>query len=101
MRKRGATSLLTNGRVVDIWFEVEVDSHWFDDQIHIMVRAPSVAWILPGDSGSIVIETVGNTHWVVGLNHAGTQDGIWGVANHWAQIVNALNQTVPHMVELG
>lgn len=100
VRKRGARTLLTNGEVILIDYDADIEGQLFDDQILVERRPPSAVWGLRGDSGSIVIETEGNTNWVVGLHHADTEDGIWGVASHWGQVVNALNQTVPHMVDI-
>jgi len=92
--KYGASSGFTRGRVTgdDVTIDRDDDHAHFDHQIRTAPTAPDKVMSIPGDSGSVYVEEA--TRRVVGLNHAGDDNGI-GFGNHIADVTARLNITFP------
>ncbi len=68
------------------------DGARFVGQIRVAPTAPDTEMSIPGDSGSVYIDVA--TRRVVGLNHAGDDDGI-AFGNHIADVASRLNISFP------
>ena len=97
VRKRGRTTGLTHGIVDSIDLDVNVPYDGVGtvtlfDQIGIEVDpSKSAQFGISGDSGSVVVN---DAERVVGLYFAGTEDGIFGVANPIQAVLDALNVSI-------
>ena len=89
VQKRGRTTGLTRGRIIDLNFSVSVEGRTFRNQIRI--TSPS-RFAGPGDSGSVIVDE--STKFVVGLHFASTVDGTTTVANQINRVFGALNVRV-------
>lgn len=94
VRKRGRTTLLTQGTVVSTTYSDTIpldDTHSavFTDCVHIDPLAPTTKWRGKGDSGAAVVNSLGQ---VIGLHFFGL--GNSGSACKIANIASRLNITV-------
>lgn len=96
VRKHGRTSGYTEGVVVDESYDALVGmdhnnpdvTALFQDQMRIETAVPYPAFGLGGDSGSLVVDRDGPN--AVGLYFAGPASGIYGIANHIADVLTDL-----------
>jgi hypothetical protein len=98
VRKRGRTTGLTHGKVDTVDLTITIDyghglgNITLTDQIGIEVDGSrSKQFGSSGDSGSVV---VGDDRKVVGLYFAGTDDGLYGVANPIQAVLSSLNVSI-------
>lgn len=61
----------------------------FVDQI--IVESDGAAFSLSGDSGSVLLRTISDKYYVIGLCFAGSEDGVVAVANHIEDVVDELS----------
>lgn len=90
VQKRGRTSHVTSGTVVDIAFPTTSGSHSFTDQIRVTPDAAFPNFQIGGDSGAALVN---ETRHVVGLMWG--KNGHDGVACHIAEVQTALDITIP------
>ena len=96
VRKHGRTSGYTRGRVTDESYDALVGMDHsdpsvvakFTNQMRIERVRPYAAFGLGGDSGSLVVSAPKSK--AVGLYFAGPGDGSYGIANHIADVLKAL-----------
>lgn len=89
VQKYGRTTKLTSGNITSINTTVTVSYSRGQARFvnQIVVQSPS-AFILPGDSGSLLVTQDGNVP--VGLMFAGNSSGTYGVANRIDDVLTAL-----------
>lgn len=96
IRKHGRTTGYTRGKVTDESYDALVGMDHndpnivalFTNQMRIERISPYPAFALGGDSGSLVVSTPKAE--AVGLYFAGPADGSYGIANHIADVLAAL-----------
>lgn len=97
VRKHGRTTGYTEGIVTDESYDALVGMDpsdpsavaLFEDQMRIEVTAPFTAFGLGGDSGSLIVN--GSAATAVGLFFAGPESGTYGIANHFDDVLEALD----------
>lgn len=95
VRKSGRTTDLTHGNVTDIDFTGVVSYGWFiarfTNQI-VVEGAGTQVFSRPGDSGSLVVDSMNNA---VGLLFAGNSDTNITICNRISHVLSALNVSLP------
>lgn len=84
VRKRGRTTHLTSGTVVDVIFE--------NSQILVHPTAPSPQFADRGDSGSVIVNAADRVIGLLWATDAATRTR--GVANHIGQVMTSLSITI-------